>query len=98
MKFKANADFKTYFLVFAWLIVFTIIEVFAAGLACPKLWIAAILLATAIGKALLIALFFMHMKHENNLVWLLPGIPVLFVLIFILGIYPDLALHMTLKM
>ena len=43
---------KTYFIIFAWLIVFTIVEVGAAGLAIDKLAVAAILIGTAIGKAL----------------------------------------------
>lgn len=86
---------KTYIVAFAWLVIFTAAELFAAGSGIPRHALVAVILATALGKALLIALFFMHLKFENRLVWLLPGIPLFFIIAFVFGLCPDIAWHLT---
>ena len=87
---------KIYFVIFGWLILFTIVELVAAGAsAMPRSWVVGILLGTALGKAILIALYFMHLKFEGPLVWLLPGIPLFFIIFFVLGLVPDIAWHLT---
>lgn len=85
---------KIYLIVFAWLVIFTVVEVAAAIMHIPRAALVAILLGTALGKAMLIALFFMHLKYENRWVWLLPGIPLFFAIFLICGIVPDIACHL----
>src|SRR5438067_897341 len=64
----ATADHKrpNYILIWLYLFVLTVIEVSAAFLShIPKHWLILILLFFAVWKALLVALFFMHLKFER---------------------------------
>ncbi len=90
-----HSTVKTYIIVFVWLVIFTAIELFSAGAGLSRHALVAIILATAVGKAILIALFFMHLKFENRLVWLLPGIPLFFIAAFVFGLCPDIGWHLT---
>ncbi|MGH7605700.1 MAG: cytochrome C oxidase subunit IV family protein [Gemmatimonadales bacterium] len=54
-----------YLLIWVYLFVLTVIEVGAAFFSgIPKHWLILILVALAVWKALLVALFFMHLKFE----------------------------------
>ena len=55
-----------YWLVFGGLAVLTAIELFIAGFPWSKALIILTLLALAIWKALLVALYFMHLKFEGQ--------------------------------
>lgn len=65
-----------YMLIWLYLFVLTVIEVGAAFLSgLPKLWLILILIFLAVWKALLVALFFMHLKFERwrlRLVFIVP--------------------------
>jgi cytochrome c oxidase subunit 4 len=55
-----------YMLIWLYLFVLTVIEVGAAFLShIPKHWLIMILLFLAVWKALLVALYFMHLKFER---------------------------------
>lgn len=55
-----------YILIWVYLFVLTVIEVAAAFLSgIPKQWLILILLALAVWKALLVAMYFMHLKFER---------------------------------
>jgi cytochrome c oxidase subunit 4 len=55
-----------YILIWAYLFALTVVEVLAAFLShIPKLWLILILVFLAIWKALLVALYFMHLKFER---------------------------------
>ena len=86
---------KKYVWVFVWLVVFTALELYAVNLGLPRHTMVAALLATAAGKAILIALYFMHLKSEGLLVWLLPLIPLFFAVFLVCGLFPDIAWHLT---
>jgi caa(3)-type oxidase subunit IV len=64
----------------------------------PRGAIAILLVSTALAKALLIALYFMHLKFDQRVVWLLPGIPVAIGIVFVLGLFPDIVFHMVQRM
>ncbi len=85
---------RTYGFTFAWLAGLTLLEIGTVYLGLPHHALVILIVGTALGKALLIGLFFMHLKFENRLVWLLPGIPVLFAIFFILMVFPDIASHL----
>jgi cytochrome c oxidase subunit 4 len=54
-----------YILIWVYLFVLTVIEVAAAFLShIPKHWLILILIFLAVWKALLVALYFMHLKFE----------------------------------
>lgn len=84
-----------YIKIFGWLVLFTAVELWAAWQGFERAVLVAILLATAFGKAVLIALYFMHLRFESRLVWLLPGLPLFFILFFVCGLFPDIAWRLT---
>ena len=65
-----------YILIWGYLFVLTVIEVVAAFLSgIPKQWLILILVALAVVKALLVALYFMHLKFERwrlRLIFMIP--------------------------
>ncbi len=91
---KSISNIRTYGFTFAWLAALTLLEIGAVYLGLQHHALVILIVGTALGKALLIALFFMHLKFENRLVWLLPGIPVVFAVFFILMVFPDIASHL----
>lgn len=86
---------QVYLIAFGWLVFLTIIEVGAVYLNLPQQALIGLILSTALGKALLIALFFMHLKFEKPLVWLLPAVPLVLGIIFVAALFPDLVYHLT---
>ena len=65
-----------YILIWGYLFVLTVIEVAAAFLShIPKQWLILILVVLAVVKALLVAMYFMHLKFERwrlRLIFLIP--------------------------
>ncbi len=92
-----HATPKTYFIIFGWLGFLTLLEIGAVMLNLERSALVIFIIGTALGKATLIALYFMHLKFESRLTWLLPIIPVLLGVIFVLGLFPDLVFHLTWK-
>lgn len=90
-----NSYFRKYTVIFVWLVIFTVLELSAVGIGMPRRALIAMLIGTALGKAMLIALYFMHLKFENRWVWLLPALPLFFIAFFVFGLFPDIAWHLT---
>lgn len=88
---------KTYLIIYGWLMGLTAIEVAVAMMGLPKMALAIFLIATALAKAMLIVLYFMHMKFDKPLVWLLPGVPVALAVIFVGMLFPDMVYHAVQK-
>jgi len=65
-----------YILIWAYLFFLTVIEVAAAFLShIPKHWLILILVVLAVVKALLVAMYFMHLKFERwrlRLIFIIP--------------------------
>lgn len=63
--------------MFVWLVLFVLMmtKVVVAFLAFPKAAIIAILVVIAIWKAVLVALFYMHLKYEPRRMWVLAASP-----------------------
>ncbi len=89
---------KTYLAIYGWLLALTALEVGVVLAGWPQAAVVTLLLATAAAKALLIALFFMHLKFEGFAMWLLPGLPLLIGLLLVLALFPDIAFHLTIGM
>lgn len=84
-------------IIYGWLVVLTLVEVAIGWAGVPK-HIGAILMAgTTLGKTLMIGLFFMHIKHDRPIAWLLPGIPLVLAVGFVLALFPDLVYHLPLR-
>lgn len=94
MSAENNSYFKRYAVIFGWLVIFTVLELAAVGVGMPRSALVVTLIGTALGKAMLIALYFMHLKFESRWVWLLPGIPLFFIVLFVFGLFPDIAWHL----
>ena len=73
-----------YILIWLYLFVLTVIEVAAAFLSgIPKHWLIIILVVLAVVKALLVAMYFMHLKFEGwrlRIIFLIP-LPLAFILV-----------------
>ena len=80
-----SADHKTspYFIVFGVLFVFTVLEVLFAFTSLPKWLIAAGLIAMAAFKALLVSLYYMHLRFEPKRLWVLAAAPLPLILILL---------------
>lgn len=86
---------KSYFVVFGWLLGLTVLEVGIVLAHWPQKALIIMLVSTALAKATLIALYFMHLKFDRRTVWILPGIPVLLGLFFVGMLFPDLVFHLA---
>ena len=75
--------------VFIALIDLTILTVFVAGIDISPGWNVTIALAVASIKAILVLLFFMHMKYESKTTWIFVAFPIALVIIMIAGVYSD---------
>lgn len=89
---------RTYVGIYGWLLGLTVLEVGVVMAHWPRRAIVILLVATALAKALLIALFFMHLKFDRKIMWILPGIPVALGLFFIAMLFPDLVFHLVYRM
>ena len=89
---------RRYLGVYGWLLGLTTLEVAVVMAGWPQVAIVTLLVSTALAKALLIALYFMHLKFDRPVVWLLPGIPVLLGVFFIAMLFPDLVFHLVNRM
>lgn len=83
--------------VYIWLIVLTLVEVAVAWAGVSKPVGITLMAGTTIGKMLMIGLYFMHVKHDRPIAWLLPGIPLLLAVAFVLALFPDLVYHLPLR-
>lgn len=88
----AHADHRpSYFLIYVYLVVLALASVLASFVLPGGLATLAIFLLAA-AKAILVALFFMHLRVESLYIHSLALVPLLFVLILFLGLVPDIAL------
>lgn len=71
----AHVPHANYMLIWAALFVMTILEVGVAFLALSKIAIILALLLLAAWKALLVALYYMHLRYEPRRLWLLAASP-----------------------
>lgn len=88
MEKARGSGYGVYVAVFAALLILTGATV-AVSYVDLGLWNVAVALAIASVKASLVALFFMHLKHEGGLVWTFALVPVLFLALIIGGTLSD---------
>lgn len=78
-----------YFLVWGALFVLTMAEVGYAFLNLPEFWLAVGLILMAIWKALLVALYYMHLKFEPRGIWMLAASPLPLAAILVLAVLTE---------
>ena len=76
--------------VFWWLLILTVIEIGVIYLPIAKTAIAIMLVALAISKAALVALYFMHLKFERVTLGFVALSPFVLCLFLILMLLPDI--------
>lgn len=79
--------------VFWWLLVLTVLEIAVIYTPLAKMAIATLLIAMAISKATLVALYFMHLKFERVTLGLVALSPFLLCLFLIFMLTPDIFPH-----
>lgn len=83
---------RGYLIVWVWLLGLVIASVAAAAL-LPKTQAMALVFTVAVIKALLVARHYMHLKHEKALIYALALVPLLFIIVFLFGLFPDFVYH-----
>lgn len=78
-----------YMAVWGILFVLTMAEVGVAFLNFPKLWIILILVALAIWKAMLVALYYMHLRFEPRRMWILALSPLPLIAILLIAVLAE---------
>jgi len=64
---RAHASHKQYWFIWGYLLVLTLAEVGVANISSiSKSWVVSALVLLALVKAALVALFYMHLVHETN--------------------------------
>lgn len=66
----------SYMLIFWWLLGLTIAEVAVVYVDMSEFLIVSILLVLAFIKALMVAMYFMHLKYDNIVLSIIAGVPV----------------------
>jgi cytochrome c oxidase subunit IV len=81
-----------YFRIFLTLVVLTVVTVAVAFLGIKQEW-QKVLLALAIAsiKATFVVLYFMHLKFEGKLIYLILLVPVTFCIILVVSLLPDVS-------
>lgn len=82
---------RTYLKIFFVLFALTIAEVFITYVPMAKWALGLILLIMAFTKAGLVGAFYMHLKFEGKLLYVVCSTPVLLVCLMLLGMTPDVA-------
>jgi caa(3)-type oxidase subunit IV len=80
---------RPYMWVFLWLAVLTAIEVGVANLAFNKTLQIILLAILAVGKALLVAMFYMHLRYDKSILSVIGGFPFFLAVVMALIILAD---------
>jgi cytochrome c oxidase subunit 4 len=86
----AHAE-PNYIGVFWWLLGLTILEIAVIFMPIAKIVIAVLLVSLAISKAVLVAMYFMHLKFERLTLGMIALSPFILCLFLILMLLPDIS-------
>jgi len=78
-----------YMLIWVILLVLTLAEVGYAFLDLPKVWLAVGLIIMAVWKAILVALYYMHLRFEPQRLWILAIAPLPLAVIMVMAIITE---------
>ena len=79
----------SYMAIFWYLAVLTVVEIGVIFLPIPKVAIAVLLVAMASAKAILVALYFMHLRFETKTLGYIALTPVVIGVLLVLVLLPD---------
>ena len=89
----AHGNRPNYVAIWGWLVALLIVGLAASFLPGARGFAVALIFATAVAKALLVALNYMHLRFEPRLIYAIAIIPVLFVLGLTVALFPDFVFH-----
>ena len=72
---------RTYVIVFGWLTLLTALEVITAAMGLDESIRVPVLVVIAIIKALLVVLFYMHLRYDSKWYWVTLGVPICFIVL-----------------
>jgi len=90
----SNAQTRQTLQIWYWLMALVILSV-GASFVLPKAEALVLIFAVALVKALLVARNYMHLKHEKAIIYAIALVPLAFVIIFLIGVFPDFVYHST---
>ncbi len=82
-----------YVAIWGWLIALLIVGLAASLLPGARAVAVTLIFATAVAKALLVALNYMHLRFEPRLIYAIAIVPVVFVLVLVGVLFPDFVFH-----
>jgi cytochrome c oxidase subunit 4 len=77
-------------IVFVVLGVLTVLEVLFAFTSLPKLWLAVGLIVMALWKAVLVAMYYMHLRFEPRRLWILAASPIPLAIILVVVVIQEI--------
>src|SRR5215471_7274690 len=80
-----------YIAIFIYLSVLTGVELLVYAMSFPTVLKVGLLVALAIAKAVLVAMYFMHLSFERKGLWIIAGTPMILVAFCYLMLRPDLS-------
>ena len=78
-----------YMLIWGVLAVLTVLEVLFAFTSLPKFWLAVGLILMAVWKAVLVALYYMHLRFEPRRLWILAASPIPLAIILVIVVIQE---------
>ncbi len=84
MATTAEHSHPNYMMIFCWLAALTVVELAVIFLPISKIIIAILLCALALGKAALVAMFFMHLRFETRTLGLVALTPLAIAFLLVL--------------
>lgn len=78
-----------YVAIWGWLVALMVVGLGASLLPGGRVLAVTLIFATAVVKALLVALNYMHLKFEPRLIYAIAIVPVLFLLVLTVALFPD---------
>src|SRR6267378_4822473 len=78
-----------YMAIFWYLAILTVVEIAVIYLPMPKFTIGVLLCALALGKATMVAMYFMHLKFETRTLGMIAVVPLLIATLLISVLLPD---------
>jgi cytochrome c oxidase subunit 4 len=88
---KAHVE-RPYIKVFGWLGLLTAVEVGVASTDLPNAIRIVFLVALAATKALLVAMYYMHLRYDRPVLMLVAASPLLLAVLFTLALMPDIGI------
>lgn len=80
---------QPYILIWVILLVLTLAEVGYAFMDLPKIVLAIGLIGMAVWKALLVAIYYMHLRHEPRRMWILAASPLPLAVILVMVVVTE---------